>query len=317
ELPTGSRVAVRSIPALGSRRDTPVIFLHGGPGGYSATLAPTVAAVSRLSEDGFDVYIYDQVGGGLSSRLDNIAQYTLDRHLADLERVRARIGARKVILIGSSWGASLAANYMARYPSNVAAAVVSGAAPIHYRAWTDTGHGTLDDRMTPDARAGLASMIHTPRLFAALVLADLNPRAASRFAGDSELGALFDAVANRYYIPLAGCSMQGIDVQSSGYGFWSNRMTARSLAEARDDPRPALHKNKTPILVIRGACDYKKQAVAQEYVDVFPVAEYVLLEQAGHMVFWEQPDAYLNRVRAFLNHHLGPAAGSQTPPPSP
>ena len=146
-------------------------------------------------------------------------------------------------------------------------------------------------------------------LFAALALADINPRAASRFAGDRELGSLFDAVANRYYIPLSGCDMRDIDARMSGYGFWSNRMTGRSLAEHHADPRPVLSQNNTPILVIRGACAYKKQAVAQEYLDVFPVAEYALIQQAGHMVFWEQPDAYLGRVRVFLDSHLGHAAG--------
>lgn len=304
DLPTGSTVAVRSIAARGERRSTPIVFLHGGPGAYSVDLPPTVDVVSRLSADGYDVYFYDQVGGGLSARLDDISEYTLDRHLRDLEAFYERIDSEKMILIGSSGGASLGANYMAVHPTHVEAAVFSGPSPIYHPAWSATGDGGLDERLTPEQQVAFSAMVETPRLFAAIVLADFNPRAAVRFAGQAELGSLFDKVANEFYLPIAVCDMDGINVSSHGYGFWSNRMTSKSLRARTDDPRPALRRNDTPVLVLRGACEYKKEQVATEYVNTFPNAELTTFDNAGHMLLWEEPDAYLLIVRQFLAEAL-------------
>ncbi len=305
ELNTGSVVAVRKIAAQGTPRANPVVFLHGGPGAYSVSLRATVDVVSQLSGDGYDVYFYDQIGGGLSERLEDIAEYSIERHLLDLDAVHTRIGAAKVILIGSSWGASLGANYMAEHPEKVFAAVFSGVGPIYHPDWHDSRDGGLDARLNPAQRDAFASMVETPRLYAALVLADINPRAAVRFAGEHELGSLFDNVANAFYLPIAVCDMQGVDAESSGYGFWSNRMTSKTLQARTRDPKPSLRTNHTPVLVLRGECDYKAAAVAREYAEVFPNARLELIEATGHMLYWEEPDAYLQRVRRFLTRtHL-------------
>lgn len=300
-LPTGSEIAVRKIDGVGLQRPTPIVFLHGGPGAYSVSLPTTVDVISRLANDGYDVYFYDQVGGGLSARLPDISQYTLERHLEDLAAVYERIGSDKIILIASSGGATLGASYMANNPTHVSAAVFSGPAPIYHPAWNETGDGGLDEQLSPEQKLAFSKLVETPRLLAALVLADINPRAAVRFAGEEELGALFDKVANEFYLPIAVCDMQGIHVQSAGYGFWSNRITSKSLRSRSDDPRTALRQNTTPVLVLRGECEYKKEQVAGEYVSVFPNAQLTTLKNAGHMVLWEQPDAFLQLVRQFLD----------------
>ncbi|WP_317986001.1 hypothetical protein [Streptomyces sp. 5-10] len=46
--------------------------------------------------------------------------YTVARQVADLEAARRRIGANRVVLLGSSWGATLAAEYMAAHQLTVA-----------------------------------------------------------------------------------------------------------------------------------------------------------------------------------------------------
>lgn len=155
--------------------------------------------------------------------------------------------------------------------------------------------------MAPKEREAFEKMVETPRLFAALARTEINPKAAVNFASEAELGSLFDKVANDFYLSLAVCPRSSVDVVSSGYGFWSNRMTGKSLKSAKIDPKPALRKNSTPVLVLRGACDYKNEAVARDYADVFPNSEFTLFENAGHMLFWEQPDQYILTVRQFLN----------------
>jgi len=77
-LPTGSRIGYTLVSAKGKRKPYPIIYLHGGPGGPITNR--NIEILSPLSENGFDVYLYDQIGGGQSARLQNIIDYTADRH---------------------------------------------------------------------------------------------------------------------------------------------------------------------------------------------------------------------------------------------
>lgn len=168
--------------------------------------------------------------------------------------------------LAAAGSATLGATYMANNPQHVAAAVFSGPGPIYHPPWTKSGYGGLDERMSERQRAAFSAMIEKPRLFAALALASINQHAAVRFAGERELGSLFDKVANEFYLPLAVCGPAVINANSSGYGFWSNRMTSQTLRAPREDPRPELRANETPVLILRGACDYvREQAASPDY----------------------------------------------------
>jgi hypothetical protein len=70
-LPTGSTIAYTLLPGRGVKRPYPIIYLHGGPGG---PVSGNVGELSAFAEDGYDVYLYDQIGGGLSGRLAHIRE---------------------------------------------------------------------------------------------------------------------------------------------------------------------------------------------------------------------------------------------------
>ena len=99
-LSTGSKIAYTLISGKGVKKQYPVIYLHGGPGGYISDR--NIETLAPLSEDGYDVYLYDQTGSGQSDRLADIEEYTADRHKKDLEEIVKKSGAEKVILIGQS-----------------------------------------------------------------------------------------------------------------------------------------------------------------------------------------------------------------------
>ena len=84
-LNTGSKIAYTFIEGKGVKKTFPIIYLHGGPGGYVYT--KNIEILSNLSELGYDVYLYDQIGSGLSNRLEKVKEYTADRHRKDLEEI--------------------------------------------------------------------------------------------------------------------------------------------------------------------------------------------------------------------------------------
>jgi proline iminopeptidase len=198
ELPTGSRVAYVCVPARGDARGTPVIFLHGGPG------VPDMGGDSEyfgaLAGSGFAVYVYDQVGSGRSSRLADPRGYTLARDVRDLKAIRQRIGAERVILVGHSYGANLAAAYASSRPDRVARMVLSSPGDPSPEA----GGTSMLFRLTTEQKIGVYALLLPPRPMLAYALLQVNPEAAHAFASDAEMDARFDRVYDRTRPALHG-----------------------------------------------------------------------------------------------------------------
>jgi proline iminopeptidase len=128
-LATGSTIGYNYFKGRGERKPFPLIFLNGGPGG--AVSDEAIQLRSKLSDDGYDVYLYDQAGSGQSARLKNISDYTPERHRKDLEEIITKIGAEKVILVGHSWGAILALMFAAENQSKIEKIIFTCPGPIY------------------------------------------------------------------------------------------------------------------------------------------------------------------------------------------
>jgi pimeloyl-ACP methyl ester carboxylesterase len=100
-------------------------WLHGGPGGAET---PLFRLYNRELEQTFVVVYWDQRGAGRSfDQAADPSRLTIDRHLADLDRVVtyvcAELGVDRVALLGHSWGSALGLLYAQRHPDKVAAFV--------------------------------------------------------------------------------------------------------------------------------------------------------------------------------------------------
>jgi 2-succinyl-6-hydroxy-2,4-cyclohexadiene-1-carboxylate synthase len=77
---------------------------------------------------------------------------------------------------------------------------------------------------------------------------------------------------------------------------------ARQLRECSPAvlPPPRLESIETPILWIAGERDAKYVEIGRHAVARLPHAELWVCPDAGHRVPWEQPDAFVSRLRDFL-----------------
>ncbi len=109
QLPTGSRIAYYHLepPAGVTKKAVPMIYLHGGPGG--SVSESNIRFFQRLADHGYDVYLYDQAGGGRSDLLP-VQEYSHQRNLDDLAAIIQIIGADEVVLIGQSYGGTMLAS---------------------------------------------------------------------------------------------------------------------------------------------------------------------------------------------------------------
>ena len=302
-LPTGSRIAYTLISGKGVRKPYPIIFLQGGPGG--AIGDENIRQLTPLAEDGYDVYLYDQIGSGLSDRLADIREYRPDRHKRDLEAILKETGSEKVILIGQSWGAILALLFVADNPVSVDKLIFTGPGPIFP---IRSGQANV---VPPDSlhlrepyysnRQGSeeANNIRT-RVMAFWALQFGKKLASDREADD--FAVYLNGLVNRSTV----CDTARIkDMPApAGVGFYAQVVTAAGLPFVRD-PRPALlRENLPPLLILKGQCDNQKWGFTKEYLDYFPRHRLVVVPSAGHFINLEQGDRYMAAIRKFLQRRI-------------
>jgi pimeloyl-ACP methyl ester carboxylesterase len=296
DLPTGSRIAYVHAPATAEPRAEPIIFLHGGPGTPGEGLP---AVTPALTDAGYQVYAYDQLGAGRSTRLRDVTGYTVARHVADLEAIRVRLRTERIVLIGQSWGASLAAQYLAAHPDHVRAVVFSGPGPLWPGIDPDGGAGDPWSRMTADQRRQRDDLLSRPRIVLQALLQQVNPNAAHAFVGDDEADELLHRVAVLGK-DATGCpDSPPAPVHGNHQGFYSNQGTVDDFART-PDPRPALRSVRVPALILRGECDFIPAATAEQYRATLAGSTLVTVAGAGHAVAGNQPGRYRDLLLDFL-----------------
>lgn len=312
DLPSGSRIAYAHAAASASTTsEPPVIFLHGGPGTPGEGI-PIGGA--ELATRGYDVYAYDQVGAGRSSRLDDVNEYTVRRQVDDLDEIRQILGAEQLILVGRSWGGSLAAQYLAAHPDRVAKAVFVVPGAIWPSAYPD-GVGEPWHSMTPSTQSRYDELTSNLRVLVQSLLLRVNPSAAHAFVPDAEADSWMHEVALTG-LDGASCARGATaDAHDNPQGFYVNQMTTADF-DSIPDPRPRLSGVRVPVLVIGAQCDFIRWPVTREYRDVFPNSTLVEVQGAGHAVSAEQPALYTELLETFLDGQQLPlpAYTSEDPP---
>ncbi|HNP48285.1 MAG TPA: alpha/beta hydrolase [Bacteroidia bacterium] len=100
-----------------------IVVLHGGPGvDYRSLLN-----AKDLANEGYFVVFYDQRNTGLSRRHPKSSlhiQQTIDDLSAVIQHYK-RSANQKVFLLGHSWGAMLATEYINTYPTQIAGVVLA------------------------------------------------------------------------------------------------------------------------------------------------------------------------------------------------
>jgi proline iminopeptidase len=105
----------------GALNGRPALALHGGPGGGISPEMRRFFDPARYS-----VVLMDQRGCGRSAPHAELRENTTWDLVADIERVREKLGIEKWLVFGGSWGSTLALAYAAVHPQRVAGLVLRG-----------------------------------------------------------------------------------------------------------------------------------------------------------------------------------------------
>ncbi len=105
----------------GSPDGTPVVFVHGGPGGGTGPEQRRF-----FDPSAYRIVLFDQRGCGKSTPHASLEENTTWDLVADMERIREHLGIERWVVFGGSWGSTLGLAYAQAHPERVRAIVLRG-----------------------------------------------------------------------------------------------------------------------------------------------------------------------------------------------
>ena len=107
------------VESVGRDGGIPAVYLHGGPGSGCQPDHRRLFDVDR-----FHALLFDQRGAGRSRPKGRRDGNTLPALIADMEAIRQKFGFERWLVVGGSWGATLALAYAQAHPSRVTGLVL-------------------------------------------------------------------------------------------------------------------------------------------------------------------------------------------------
>jgi proline iminopeptidase len=107
------------VEQVGTPGRQPVVFLHGGPGSGAQHAHRTLFDPQR-----HHAVLFDQRGAGRSHPYLSLHANTTQHLVADIEAIREHLGFKRWMVVGGSWGSTLALAYAQRHPERVVGVVL-------------------------------------------------------------------------------------------------------------------------------------------------------------------------------------------------
>ncbi|MDD4222229.1 MAG: alpha/beta fold hydrolase [Methanomethylophilus sp.] len=259
-------------------KKTPVLFIHGGPGGESNPVRMRTLMLDR------PVYCYDQANCGHSAPVADLAHWTVEDYVEELREVVVGLHLDRVVMCGASWGAGLIGAYLKKYGAAGIVALVLPSPFLNSQVWTD------------DQEVNFAKM---PAAFQKGI-------AACRQAGDT--GPRYHALMREYYKRFLFADPVNwpiADAAEDTYGdvfnvLWGPDENVCTGVLTGFDVEGVLPELKMPALFMCGDSDEVTLSTMQRYRDLLPGARLAVIPGAGHATAKDRPELYAAVLTEFL-----------------
>ena len=109
------------VESVGRAGGIPAVYLHGGPG---SGCQPDHRRL--FDPERFHAVLFDQRGAGRSRPKGSREANTLQHLIADMEAIREKFAFERWMVVGGSWGATLALAYAQTHPERVSELILRG-----------------------------------------------------------------------------------------------------------------------------------------------------------------------------------------------
>jgi proline-specific peptidase len=263
--------------------DGPLLVCHPGGPGFGSDYLQDLAGLGS----GRTLVLLDPRGTGGSDRPADAQAYATEDYAADVEELRAQLGADRIDLLGHSHGGIVAIAYAAAHPDRVRKLVLASTAARFAEPQKEAMEEMMTSRSAEpwyeDARAALEL------------------EQAGDFENEDELHELVQREMPFYTAALGAREQAYLDAIGHER---PNRDALKLFNETifeTFDFRPDLPRITAETLVIAGEQDFITGPVsAREIAAALPGAQLELLADCGHFIFVEQPAAFRAAVERFL-----------------
>ena len=263
--------------AYGPAGVDPLLVLHGGPGAHHDYLLPQLLELAQNRE----VYFYDQRGGG-RSKSDDREPITAQTHVDDLVAVVRELGLNPLTLVGYSFGGLIALLYAIAHSagtSPLSRIVIIDPAPVK-RQYRTTFEAEFARRQAGPEIGALREALESSGL------RESDPSVYRQRRFELSVAAYFadpERAADLTPFRVIGRIQQSV---------WD------SLGDY--DLTGQLARVDVPALVIHGREDPIPLESSRDAADALPNGRLVVIEDAGHVPYVEQPRILFDAIEAFL-----------------
>jgi proline iminopeptidase len=275
---TGGKIYYKIV---GDGPKTPIILLHGGPGGTHVSMK----SLEALGDER-PVIFYDQLGSGKSDKPTDKSLWVAGRFVEELGQIREALGLEPLHILGHSWGTMLAASYLLTQPKGIKSVIFSSpclSAPqwtadqnVHRKALPEDIQEILTKHETEDTTDS-KEYEEAVKVF--------NKRYVYRLDTKPEELNSDDAKSNKdVYLTMWGPS----EFHATG-----NLKTF--------DVTSRLSEIELPALFTCGRFDEATPATTEGYSRNIPGSKFHVFENSAHLGYLEEPEEYVRVIREFLH----------------
>lgn len=280
------KLTTRDGRKLGYRQlgNGPVLVCHPGGPGFSSLYFGDLAGLWER----YTLVMLNPRGTGGSDKPADPRAYRIDDYVEDVDALREPLGLERMMLLGHSHGGVVAQAYAAKHPGRVLRLVLASTL------------ARFGKKQEAAMRAGMDARSSQP--WYADALAALESEQAGDFQTDEEMSELVFREFPFYF---------------ARYGAVESGYLETLKTEVPDADTLKLFNNEifntfdlceldagitAPTLVITGGEDFICGPIcADEIAAAVPGSRKVIVGDAGHFVFVEQPEAFHSEVAAFLD----------------
>lgn len=273
------------------KEGTPLIFLHGGPGGNSTCFfKQTVLAEDR------PVVFYNQLGSSgtnISEEYTTAEEveplFTIEHFVNELDTVVQYFEFEEFILVGRSWGTMLAVEYAAaKQPAGLKGIVLNG--PF-----------LSVDTWIADGERLIKSLPEGQEMWDEVVKCDTTGEYSERY---DEINMIYSQnfgsrVEGAYEGTPSDPKGRGIEGFSVYYYMWGPSEFSCTGVLQGHDSTPLLSEIQVPILYVCGQYDSGTPEAAAYYNSLTPNGEICVIPGSAHNTSRERPAEFNAVVKAF------------------
>lgn len=253
----------------------PLLIINGGPGVSSDGFESLADSLSKE----YTVVLYDQRGTGRSfARKSRQRDFTIAKMVEDIESIKAAMAVTEWTVMGHSFGGLLAYAYAAEYPNSVTALIQSSSGGMDLQV---LDHLLINDRLTEVQRDSLS---YYSNLAA---------------EGDEEAQVKYNNILACAYVyndslaPAIAERLATADLEINEW-IWND------LKKTHFDVKQEMLSFQSPVLILQGEFDMIDLSLSEKAHEILPDSKLVIVKDAGHYGWLDNPSQYLGTIRTFL-----------------